>query len=104
MNFGSFSVFLILFCNSSACGTWNARDTITAIGTANNTQKNHIIVPHNIIHKNTSNGLTHKVFHIKTGTKNFSSDCWIIVYKITTAKNHHPPENIRAEIAAAFGC
>ena len=51
---------------------------------------------------NTINGLTPRVFHIKTGTKNFSSDCWIIIYKITTAKNHHHPENIRTDIAAGI--
>ena len=79
---------------------WNAKDTITAIGTANNTPKNHIIVPHRIIHINTTNGLTHKVLHISTGTKSFSSDCWIIVYKIITAKNHHHHVKIKADTAA----
>ena len=59
-----------------------------------------MIVPHNIMHINTTRGLTHKVFHINTGTRSFSSDCWIIVYRIITARNHHHPENIRADIAA----
>ena len=49
---------------------------------------------------NTTKGLTHKVFHIKTGTNIFSSDCWIIVYKIQTAKNPRHQEKIKAEIAA----
>ena len=97
---GSFSIFSTLFSSSSACGTWKAKDTITAIGTANSTQKNHIIVPQSIIHKKTTNGLTHKVFHIRTGTKIFSSDCCMIVYRIHTARNPHHPENISAEIAA----
>jgi hypothetical protein len=48
----------------------------------------------------TTKGLTHNVFHIITGTNNFSSDCWIIVYKIITARNPHHPENISAEMAA----
>ena len=87
---------------SSASGTWNARDTITAIGTANKTQKNHIIVPHNNIHINTTRGLTHKVFHINTGTSNFSSDCCIIVYNIITAKTHHHHEKINADTAAGM--
>ena len=52
------------------------------------------------MHKKTTNGLTHRVFHIKTGTKIFSSDCWIIVYNIHTAKNHHRQEDISAKIAA----
>ena len=93
-------VHLALFLVSSDCGMWNASETITAIGTASNTQKNHIIVPHNNIHMNTTNGLIHKVFHIKTGTKNFSSDCCIIVYNIITAKTPHHPENISAETVA----
>ena len=93
-----FSCFIS--CISSAWGTWKASDTITAIGTANSTQKNHIIVPHRRIHMNTIKGLTHSVFHIKTGTKNFSSDCCIIVYSITTARTHHRPANIKAETAA----
>lgn len=95
-----FSTFLIFFSNSSDCGMWKARDTITDIGTANRTQKNHIIVPHSIMHINTIRGLTHNVFHINTGTKNFSSDCWINVYKIITARNHRHPENMSADIAA----
>ena len=49
---------------------------------------------------NTTKGLIHRVFHIKTGTNIFSSDCWIIVYKIQTAKNPHHHENMSAEIAA----
>jgi hypothetical protein len=52
------------------------------------------------MHIKTTNGLIHRVFHIKTGTRIFSSDCWIIVYKIQTAKNPHHHENMRAEIAA----
>ena len=52
------------------------------------------------MHKNTIRGLTHRVFHINIGTNIFSSDCWIIMYKITTAKNHHHQENIRADMAA----
>ena len=48
----------------------------------------------------TIKGLIHKVFHIRTGTNIFSSDCCIIVYKIQTAKNPHRHENISAEIAA----
>lgn len=58
------------------------------------------MVPHNIIHKKTSNGLTHKVFHMKTGTKIFSSDCWIIVYNIHTARNPRNQDDIKAKIAA----
>jgi hypothetical protein len=85
---------------SSTLGTRKANETITAIGTANRTPKNHIIVPHNIIHKKTTKGLTHNVFHIIIGTNNFSSDCWIIVYRIMTARNHHHPEKIKADIAA----
>ena len=92
----------MLCCISSAWGTWKANDTITAIGTAKRTQKNHIIVPHSKIHMNTTNGLTHNVFHINTGTKNFSSDCCIIVYSIITAKTHHRPANIKAETAAGI--
>ena len=87
---------------SLVSGNWKARVTITAIGTASNTPKNHIIVPHKIIHMNTTKGLTHKVFHINTGTRIFSSDCWIIMYRIITARNHHHPENMRAEIAAGI--
>jgi hypothetical protein len=52
------------------------------------------------MHKKTISGLTHKVFHIKIGTSNFSSDCCINKYTIPTARNPHPPENIRADIAA----
>ena len=63
-------------------------------------QKNHIIVQQSIIHKKTIKGLTHKVFHINTGTRIFSSDCCIIVYKIATARNPHHPEKIRADTAA----
>ena len=48
----------------------------------------------------TTRGLIHKVFHIKNGTSIFSSDCWIIVYNIQTARNHHHHENMSAEIAA----
>ena len=88
--------------SSSACGTWKAKDTITAIGTANKTQKNHIIVQHSSIHMNTTSGLTHRVFHINTGTSNFSSDCCIIVYNIIIANTHHRPENINAETAAGM--
>jgi hypothetical protein len=51
---------------------------------------------------NTIRGLTHSVFHINTGTKNFSSDCWIIVYNITTARTHHRPANTKAETAAGI--
>jgi hypothetical protein len=49
----------------------------------------------------TIKGLIHKVFHINTGTNIFSSDCWIITYRIQTAKNPRHHENKRAEIAAA---
>jgi hypothetical protein len=59
-----------------------------------------MIVPQSIIHKNTIKGLTHSVFHINTGTRTFSSDCCIIVYKIATAMNPHHPEKIRADTAA----
>jgi hypothetical protein len=98
----NFGLSCFISCISSACGTWKASDTITAIGTANSTQKNHIIVPHSNIHMNTIKGLSHNVFHINTGTKNFSSDCCIIVYSIITAKTHHRPVNIRAETAAGI--
>jgi len=84
----------------SIWGTRKARETITAIGTANKTQKNHIMLPHNRMQTNTSNGLTPRVFHIITGTKNFSSDCCIIVYRITMAKTPRRHVNIRAETAA----
>ena len=93
-------IFFDLFLSSSSWGMWNARETITAIGTASNIPKNHIIVPHSSIQINTNSGLTHRVFHIKTGTKNFSSDCWIITYRIHTARNPRHPENISADIAA----
>ena len=95
-------IFNVSCCISSAWGTWKARDTITAIGTANSTQKNHIIVPHSNMHMNTIKGLTHNVFHINTGTNNFSSDCCIMVYSITTAKTHHQPANISADMAAGI--
>jgi hypothetical protein len=52
------------------------------------------------MHIKTIRGLTHKVFPINIGTNIFSSDCWIIVYKITTARNHRHQENISADIAA----
>ena len=94
--------FGFISCSSSAWGTWNANDTITAIGTANNTQKNHIIVQHNNIHMNTIKGLTHSVFHMNTGTRNFSSVCWIIVYNMIMAKTHRHPANIKAETAAGI--
>ena len=97
-----FHVSFDWFCVSLDCGTWKARETITAIGTANNTPKNHIIVQHISIHINTTNGLTHSVFHINTGTKNFSSDCWIIVYNIITARTHHRPVKTKAETAAGI--
>lgn len=84
----------------SACGILKAKDTITDIGTASKTPKNHIILQHKSIQTNTSNGLTHKVFHMITGTNNFSSVCWITVYKIITAKTPRRPEKIKAEIAA----
>lgn len=77
-----------------------AKETITAIGTARRTHKNHIIVPQSIIHIKTIKGLTHRVFHITTGTKIFSSDCWIITYKTITANNPHHHENMKADIAA----
>ena len=51
---------------------------------------------------NTTSGLTHRVFHINTGTSSFSSDCWIIVYRIITASTPHRPENIRADTAAGI--
>ena len=100
LNVGSFSIFLTLFSSSSACGIWKANDTITAIGTANRIQKNHIIVPQSIMHKKIIRGLTHKVFHISTGTRIFSSDCCITVYKIATAINPHHQEKISADTAA----
>lgn len=49
---------------------------------------------------NTIKGLTHKLFHINTGTSNFSSDCCIIVYNIITAKTPHHHEKIKAETVA----
>lgn len=101
--FNSFgSAFFIFSFISLASGKWKAKETITAIGTASSTPKNPIIVQHNIMHINTTRGLTHKLFHMRTGTNIFSSDCWIIIYKIITARNHHQPENIRAEIAAGI--
>lgn len=45
-------------------------------------------------------GLTHRDFHIITGTRNFSSHCCMIRYNRQTAKNHHHHENISAEMAA----
>lgn len=81
-------------------GILNAKDTITDIGTANKTPKNPIILQHRSIQTKTSKGLTHKAFHIIIGTKNFSSVCCMIVYKIITAKTHRHPENIKAETAA----
>lgn len=47
-----------------------------------------------------TSGLTHRDFHIITGTRNFSSHCWIIKYNRQTARNHRHPENISAETAA----
>ena len=78
LNDDFFSISFTFFSTSSAWGTWKASETITAIGTASSTQKNHIIVPKSIIHINTTSGLTPRVFHIKTGTRNFSSDCCIM--------------------------
>ena len=85
---------------SLGCGMRKAKDTITAIGTANSTQNNPMIQPQNIMHTNTSRGLTHRDFPMITGTRNFSSHCWIIVYKIIIANTPHRPENISADIAA----
>jgi hypothetical protein len=52
------------------------------------------------MHINTTRGLTHNVFHINTGTSNFSSVCCIIVYNIITANTPHRHANIKAETAA----
>jgi len=98
----SFLSYFVLSTISSACGTWKANDTITAIGTASKTQKNHIIVQHSSMHINTTRGLTHRVFHMNTGTNNFSSDCCIIVYRIIIAKTHHRPVNIKADTPAGI--
>lgn len=48
----------------------------------------------------TTRGLTHRVFHINTGTRNFSSVCCMIVYRIIIANTHHRHANIRADTAA----
>ena len=83
-----------------SCGTWKANETITAIGTASSTQKTPMMLPQSRIDTKTNKGLTHNVFHIMTGTKNFSSNCCMIVYKMIIAKTPRRPEKINQDIAA----
>ena len=59
-----------------------------------------MIVQNNSMQIKITRGLTHRDFHIITGTRNFSSHCCIIRYNRQTARNHHHHENISAEIAA----
>jgi hypothetical protein len=59
-----------------------------------------MMVQNSSIQINITRGLTHRDFHIITGTRNFSSHCCIIRYSIHTARNPHHHENISAEIAA----
>ena len=60
------------------------------------------MVPQSNIQMNTTKGLTHNVFHMNTGTRSFSSVCWMIVYSIITAKTHRRPVNIRPDTAAGI--